>query len=175
MTYADPRAVFEIVSLAGGCIIGRTRLQKCTCGLELTGLGYGFSFFYKRFGPYSEDLKLACDDADALGLVHEQRRTANWGGEYSAFVTGAADGARDEPVKRQARVQLLKIMITADPIALELAVTAAFLAAKGVPNPWDEVKARKQAKATISAVKKAKKLYRELRTVPTPTPLPNIA
>ena len=174
MTYADPNAVFDIVNLAGGRIVGRTRLQKCTCGLELTGLGYGFSFSYKHFGPYSEDLKIACNDADALGLVREQRKTATWGGEYSAFVAAAAIDAKSDQKKRPARELLLQIMASADPIALELAITAAYLAAKGVRNPWSEVEERKQEKATPNAVKSAKKLYREMQSVRTPTPLPDI-
>ncbi|HTQ14168.1 MAG TPA: hypothetical protein VMH86_09855 [Rhizomicrobium sp.] len=173
MTYADPRAVQEIVLLAGGTIVGRTKLQKCACALELTGLGYGFPFTYKHFGPYSEDLKLACNDADALGLVCEQRRRANWGGEYSVFVAHG-DHVDEDDSKRASRQALLKKMIEADSVTLELAITAAYLAAKSVRTPWEVVQERKEDKATPRALERARALYRDLLKVRTPVSLPEI-
>jgi uncharacterized protein len=54
-----PREVAQIISLAGGEIIGSTRLQKIGCLLDLVGAGVGFEFSYHIYGPYSEELNLA--------------------------------------------------------------------------------------------------------------------
>jgi hypothetical protein len=48
---------------------------------------------------------------------------------------------------------------------LELAVTAAFLAANGNPDAWDAVAVRKKAKATPARLANAKALYQVLRSV----------
>ena len=174
MKYAGPSAVQEIIADAGGRLIGRTRLQKCTCSLELTGLGYGFQFSYRHFGPYSEELQIACSDADALGLIEEQRKTATWGGHYSVFLTSSdAEKQRDADV-HAARIDLLRVMTAANPVALELAVTAAFLAANEVDDAWHEVAERKEDKASKTALDAAKALYREMMAVRTPRPLPAI-
>ena len=169
MSFVSPDAVVEILAEAGGRIVGRTRLQKAVCALELTGLGYGFSFNYRHFGPYSEELKLACDYADAKGLICEERKTATWGGEYSAFVTSAKPKEGGDNAKN--RETLLGIVVAADPVALELAVTAAFLASKGVVAPWGEVAERKRAKATARAMSDAKDLYKKMQSVNSPKPL----
>ena len=80
----------------------------------------------------------------------------------------------DADEKQKTRTQLLKIMIAADPVGLELAVTAAFLAANKVREPWHEVKVRKQDKASAEAIKLDKNLYRQIAKVKTPIALPAI-
>lgn len=173
MSYVNPKAVVEILALAGGKIIGRTRLQKAVCALELTGLGFGFTFSYKHFGPFSDELKFACDYADALGLIHEERKTATWGGEYSVFATHAEASAERSDTDKS-REALLRVMVDTNPIALELAITAAFLASKGFVSPWGEVAVRKKAKATPQAMSEAKELYQQLKSVEVPKALPDI-
>ena len=63
----------------------------------------------------------------------------------------------------------------ADPIELELAATAAFLAAEGVPDPWEETAKRKPEKAEGNRLANAKVLYKALRSIRTPKKLPEIA
>lgn len=167
-----PKAVAEIISLAGGRIVGRTKLQKSACALELTGLGYGFQFKYKHFGPYSEELKIACGDGDALGYFNEKSETANWGGWYSVFE--ATPAAPSNAIQKQ-RSEILSITTGADPVDLELAITAAFLAANGVKQPWREVEIRKPTKAAPDRIMAAKELYKRLAEIQTPRALPNIA
>jgi uncharacterized protein YwgA len=70
--------VATIVGVAGS-LVGRTRLQKTVSLLEMTGLGYGFTFDYHRFGPFSEDLVVSTDRAVALNYVIEEERRASWG------------------------------------------------------------------------------------------------
>jgi len=166
-----PKAIAELISLAGGRIIGRTKLQKSACALELTGLGYGFQFTYKHFGPYSEELKIACSDAQALGYICEKTEDASWGGWYSVFTAPAATPKSESD---QHRSELLAVTAAADSVDLELAVTAAFLATNGVKDPWHEVEVRKPTKASPDRLKSAKVLYRNLSTIKTPRALPSI-
>jgi len=173
MTEASPKAVADLIYRAGGRLVGRTKLQKSACPLEMAGLGYGFRFNYRLFGPYSDELQVACDDADALGLIKERKKSASWGGSYYAFESGESQLPAKPSVART-RSRLLKIAAEADPVELELAVTAAFLSSNGVATPWDKVAARKPAKATEMRMAKAKELYGKLLRVPTPKPLPKI-
>ena len=156
----------DLVRDAGGRIVGRTRLQKIAFLLELTGLGDGFDFEYRHYGPYSEQLANAISTATLFGKISEEERQAQWGGSYSVFST---DLPRRSDIP-SARMQLIDQAAQADPIALELAATAAFLAAEGEKSPWDETARRKPDKATHLA--HAKTIYSRLTRIDTPKPLP---
>lgn len=159
----------EIVRDAGGHIVGRTKLQKIAFFLEAAGVGDGFPFRYKHFGPYSEQLAAAAQHAAAIGLISEEERTANWGGHYSVYST-AASGSPSHP----ARAQLAHELVEADAVELELAATAAFLAREGVSDAWAETARRKPEKAEEGRLERAQQLYQRLRQVQTPQPLPPI-
>jgi hypothetical protein len=152
--------VADIVRDAGGRIVGRTRLQKIGYLLELSGLGAGFSFEYRHYGPYSEELAVAARNSKLLGLLDEEERPTDWGGFYSVFTVNEA------PAVRGVRPELIGIAADADPIELELAATAAFLSLEGADDPWGETAKRKP--------EKAKRLYRRLQKIKTPTRLPRI-
>ena len=64
---SEAQKAAEIVRDAGGHIVGRTRLQKIAYLLEITGLGAGFPFRYKHYGPYSEQLADAAETAQIFG------------------------------------------------------------------------------------------------------------
>jgi hypothetical protein len=80
----------EIVKDTGGRLVGRTKLQKVAYLLELAGLGAGFQFEYRHYGPYSEDLADAMQLAVAFDLVSEEERKADWGGTYSIYTFSGA-------------------------------------------------------------------------------------
>lgn len=160
----------EIVRDAGGYIVGRTKLQKIGFFLEVAGVGAGFPFRYKHYGPYSEQLAFAAQHAAALRLIEENELVANWGGEYSTFRAELPP----DPSTSFARTQLAQEMSHADPVELELAATAAFLANENFPDPWTETARRKPEKAGDGRLEQAKQLYARLRQVPTPRPLPQI-
>jgi hypothetical protein len=175
MADANPKAVADLIFRAGGHLIGRTRLQKSACLLELAGVGYGFQFGYRLFGPYSDELQTASEDADALGLIKERKMSANWGGWYSAFDSKIKKGSvTSKPGITRTRAQLLRIAAAADPVELELAITAAFLSANGIQTPWEKVAARKAAKATPVNMAGAKALYSKFLRVATPRALPKV-
>lgn len=171
MTGGTAKDVAAVVGSAGE-LVGRTRMQKTMALLEMTGLGYGYKFEYYKFGPYSEDLVASLERAVALQYVSESERRANWGGHYSIF-----SSTRHEPTGNAARDELIRIARDADAIALELAVTAAFLAAhEGIVDAWGEVSKRKAEKITRGRLDTAKKLYRAFANVKgLEVPLPAIA
>src|SRR4051812_11178122 len=150
-----------IVRDAGGYIVGRTKLQKIGFFLEAAGVGGGFPFRYKHYGPYSERLAAAAQHAAALRLINENSGVANWGGQYSTFHTPLPP----DPLAHPARRQLALEMVNADAVELELAATAAFLANDGFPDPWAETARRKPDKADGGRLDKAKQLYLRLRSI----------
>jgi hypothetical protein len=154
--------------MAGGEIIGTTRFQKIGCLLELVGAGAGFDFAYHLFGPYSEALSIAATDAGALDLMKIEERTASWGGRYCIY---RAEVTGSENVPSAVR-KLAKKAAAADSVELELAVTAAFLAKNGRPDPWDEVASRKADKA--DRLVRAKALYAAFKKFDLPQPLPSV-
>lgn len=165
----DVEKVANLVRDSGGRIIGRTRLQKIAYLLELTGLGDGFSFEYRHYGPFSSDLADAARKAALLDLIDEAEHQASWGGFYSVF---SNDRPADDGIP-PARVKLARVAANADPIELELAATAAFLASES-KSPWEETAERKPEKASEERLVKARALYQTLRGIETPVPLPEI-
>ena len=162
--------VAQIVRDAGGQIIGRTRLQKLAYLLEVSGLGAGFAFKYKHYGPYSEDLANAAESAHLVGTLEERQCQTDWGGFYSIYSVVGSNSISPNA----ARVALASLAVDADPVELELAATAVFLSRDGFDEPWLETLKRKPEKATDLRLKRAKELYKEMLTIRTPTPLPRI-
>ena len=166
----DWQKAAEIVRDAGGEIVGRTRLQKVAYLMEVAGLGAGFRFEYRHYGPYSEDLADSIQLAHAFDLVDEEERRANWGGFYSIFHATPQVGKAD-----QRRKTFAELAAQIDAIELELAATAAYLSiTERVEDPWAETARRKPDKAKDGRLDKAKAAYRELLTLQTPKELPRI-
>jgi hypothetical protein len=157
-----------IVRDAGGYIVGRTKLQKMAYFLEVSGLGAGFQFRYKHYGPYSEQLTVAAQHAAALRLIIETESVANWGGLYSTFQSHIPSDPNPNP----ARIRIAQEMVNADAVELELAATALFLAREGFGDPWFEAARRKPDKAEGGRLDRSKQLYKRLQRVQTPRSLP---
>jgi len=166
----EAHRVAAIVRDAGGQVVGRTRLQKIAYFLEASGLGTGFRFRYKHYGPYSEQLAAAAQHAAALKLIVENESVANWGGLYSIFHSQIPP----DPDSNPARIQISQEMVNADAVELELAATALFLAHEGFDDPWSETARRKPDKADGDRLEKAKRLYQRLQRIRTPHPLPEL-
>lgn len=160
----------EIIRDAGGYIVGRTKLQKIGFFLEAAGVGAGFPFRYKHYGPYSEQLAAAAQHAAALRLIVENESVANWGGPYSTF----ASLLPPDQSPNQTRLRLAHEMVSADAVELELAATAVYLAHERFPDPWGETARRKPDKAEGGRIERARQLYHRIRQIPTPYALPNI-
>lgn len=157
----------DIIRSAGGRLVGRTRLQKVAYLLEITGAGSGFVFEYRHYGPFSEDLANATSSAKLSGLIHETEHPTAWGGWYSVF---EADKNRSE--EGEPRKSFILAATAANPVELELAATAAFLALEGETDPWQETARRKPDKS--SSIDAAKHLYASLEKFSMPHRLPTI-
>lgn len=160
----------DVVSNAGGQIVGRTRLQKVTYLLKLAGYVSDFNFEYKHYGPYSEDLARSIELANVFDLVEEDERPTEKGGFYSIYRCAPRNTNEDQTAR-----EFSSRAARSGAIALELAATAAYLKAEeGVEDPWDEVANRKPEKASAQNLQAARLLYQELAALPTRTRLPKI-
>ncbi|MEQ9641611.1 MAG: hypothetical protein RIM84_16420 [Alphaproteobacteria bacterium] len=166
-----------LVRDAGGKLVGRTRLQKVAFLTQLAGFPSEFSFEYRHYGPYSEDLAEAMEIAAGLRLVAEEEQKAAWGGRYSIYRTDSplAQGASSHDQEA-----FIHAAASVGAIELELAATAAYLYAReGIGritdgDPWEETRRRKPEKAADGRLAKAKRAYGRLRALQTPMPLPAI-
>lgn len=158
-TITEARQAASVVCDAGGEIVGRTRLQKIAFLLEAAGVGSGFTFQYKHYGPYSEDLATAVSTANALTLITEIQQRAAWGGMYSIYSCTQALEQTTEVSRRTIAEEGAR----ADAIELELAATALFLASQGERDPWGETARRKPDKAALHRIANARELYNRLR------------
>ncbi len=151
--------VATIIADAGGRVVGRTRLQKICYLLSVAELEEGFSFSYKHYGPYSEDLVAAARKSILLGLTKEAELPTSWGGTYSIY-TSSAPTSGDE-----IRAKFVMTAAGADAVELELAATAVFLANEGFSDPWSETARRKPEKAEAGRIERAKSLLLKLSSI----------
>lgn len=171
-TVEEARRVASIIRDAGGRVVGRTRLQKMAFILEASGLGSGFPFIYKHYGPYSEELSGASRTAAILGLLNETESPASWGGMFSIFEANIPP----DPNVPEARRRITQETVNADAIELELAATALYLhfARIGAANVWAETARRKPDKSASGRLDRARALYERIRQIQTPAPLPQL-
>ena len=162
--------IAAVVRDAGGRVVGRTKLQKLTYFLVVSGLEEDVPFLYQHYGPYSESVAVAAREAHLLGLMHEKEEQAGWGGTYSIFTVEG----KSENVVPASRLQLAKIAADADAVELELAATALFLFKEDRTDAWQETERRKPEKAMHGRLEKAKSLYQRLSAVETPERLPQL-
>jgi uncharacterized protein YwgA len=77
--YELHKKVADIVRDTGGELVGRTRLQKITYLSQLAGFSSDFTFEYRHYGPYSEELADATRIAAGLKLLEEEKHPTEWG------------------------------------------------------------------------------------------------
>lgn len=162
-----PDGVRKLISLAGGSLPGKTRLHKTAYLLEAFGVGFGFDFRYHYYGPYSDDLALAAEDAMALGLLRGTMHRSTFGIPYVIYEIPPefrqCDDLSDEGQTGATRRQLLEILRRYDTVSLELAATAHFLSTHGFSDrAWDETVRRKREKSTFERLESARRLLNEL-------------
>ncbi len=168
---SDRQKAANIVRDAGGEIVGRTKLQKIAYLLELAGLGEGFPFEYRHYGPYSEELSDAIWAADLFGLVRETEKPTKWGGKYSIYKIPK----KTELQVDSDRTVLARTLAGFNSVELELAATAAFISAEeNFSDPWEETGRRKPEKTGDGRLEKAKAVYKEILALDTLQRLPPI-
>jgi uncharacterized protein len=154
--------VARLIWLNGGQLIGKTRLQKTTYFLEELNAGFGFEFTYHHYGPYSEELASATDDAEALNMLNVAWKTSQDGTEYAIFEEKDPPSGGDDPNDATRRA-ILRVLNGFSAVELELAATADFLERRGYKeDSWSETRRRKGSKITPQRLARAKQLLIEL-------------
>lgn len=159
-------AAIQIVKDADGEVVGRTRIQKMAYLLELAGVGSGFKFSYKHYGPFSQHLAEFLQVASLFKFVEEEKISTDWGAKYSIY------RVKEKNSVEGVRKEIIDLAKKAGAIELELAATAVFLAAEGYTDAWAETSRRKPEKA--SKIDGARQLYIQLTKVQTDNPWPEV-
>ena len=156
--------VSAIVRLAGGEIVGKTRLQKIAYLLQTKGSGFrNMDFDYHNFGPYSAELSFAAEDAESLGYLTTEERAGYHSVPYTVFRSTDCAAKLDDREEMKACKADLEVMSGYSALVLELAATAIYLKRNGYAEHfWEEVLKRKSLKATQPRIRHAKKLLRQL-------------
>lgn len=165
--------VAGIIQAAGGSLIGRTKLQKTVYLINAAGWESDFAFRYFHYGPYSETLAEAMENARLLDLIKESKGSTNSGNPYFVYETVSEPEQAivfEEPIKC-----LIKKAGKANAIELELATTALYLAKEEkCDTPWQETKRRKPEKSSQGFLENAKNFYATLREC-APEALPDLS
>lgn len=155
------------VSLAGGSITGRVRLQKVMYLLQQKGLSGPFRFSYHHYGPFSRGVDEAISDAKAFcGLREAIRHRELDGAPFSVFELPYAEAQRRCSLgglaAEQARADISRMNAVTSTV-IEIAATIFWLKHEEcVPDWQDELSRRKGAKAGSGRVEKALALLAEL-------------
>ena len=165
MTWREQAALMaDIVNIAGGRLIGRTKLQKTVYLMHAAGWEQdAFSFCYFHYGPYSEAVVDAVDNAVLLNLLEEEEHATASGNPYWTYKSTQqagepATGFSDEICC------LIRKASKANAIELELAATALYLAQEEeCETPWKETERRKPQKSANGLLERAKTLYTDLK------------
>ena len=153
-----------VVDVAGGQVVGKTRLQKIAYLLEEMGLGYGLDFDYHNFGPFSAELAFAVDDAEALGYLESREKLGYHEVPYTTFEARPEAPKFEDDEKQSDRQEAVNTMEEYSAVVLELAATAVYLERNGyVESAWKEVKKRKAVKATKRRLNAARNLVQSLQ------------
>ena len=162
-----------LVRDAGGTLVGRTRLQKVAYLTKLAGFADDFTFDYRHYGPYSEELAEAMEIAVGLKIIQEEKRASASGATYSIYRTDA--GAADD-----GRAPFIRAAANTSAIELELAATAAYLyveeGCRGADgrDAWAITEKRKPGKAADGRLERAKEAYKKLVDIAPAGTLPPI-
>lgn len=155
----DIESVAKVVSLNGGTLIGKTRLQKTIYFMEILGIGFGYDYEYYHYGPYCEEVNNIVDISIMLDWISMEMKCGNFGVNYAIFHSSIDLSASDIEERRKS---LLNVLDRYDAICLELAATADFLHRDGFEDPWEETRRRKSSKSTEGRILKAKQLIGEI-------------
>jgi uncharacterized protein YwgA len=164
-TQEGDRLVAEIISAAGGRVVGRVRLQKIFYLLDRLGLGSGLDYDYHHYGPYSAELAEAVEDATAFGMVDERIERRSYDGvPYSIFQQPrVTPGPQIGQLECSKAVRALRRMQAETATVLELAATIDWLKNQERVDNWEhELVRRKGAKAEQGRVQQAQQLLRAL-------------
>jgi uncharacterized protein YwgA len=158
-------AIKSVISLNGGTIKGKTRLQKTFFFLENKGASLNLDFDYHHYGPYSETLSATLDFSHGDGVKIQERST---GSTMPSYDISLEDGNFEpKPVGCLSIAEVKSILNTLADFSsweLELAATVFYFKNSGMnlEESLEETKQRKTAKASTERLRKAQELLEKL-------------
>jgi uncharacterized protein YwgA len=163
MTIED--IVVGIVSLNGGELVGKTRLQKTVYLLENCGLEGEFDFTYHNYGPFSREVEEATEFAVISNRIEQNKKLGNHGIRYFEFISKEEAPNKLGNLDGEMIQESLKSMGGYSSIELELAATIAFLNNSGLDRDLvdGKVEELKPAKATDEKLQRAHNLLSDLQ------------
>jgi uncharacterized protein YwgA len=166
MTDKD-QLIADVITAAGGTVVGRVRLQKVFYLLDQLGLGSEFTYEYHHYGPYSSELTEAVADATAFQMISEKlEQRANDGVNYSIYHVDNSFVEDDKLLGGMDRVHAvaaLEEMNSQSSTVLELAATIHWLRHYERIQDWkDELRRRKGVKADGGRMERAEHLLHAL-------------
>jgi len=158
------RSLGEIVYLSGGKLVGKTRLQKTVYLLQEMGIDLGYDFDYHFYGPYSEEIDDDVKWAKYFQVLKTRDEPGNHAIPYTVFEIGATAVTHSEELRDDRTKAALSTLAHHGAVVLELAATLRYLQRNGYErNAEEELRLRKQSKASPERVVEAKQLLAELR------------
>ena len=160
----------SLVTAAGGEIVGKVRLQKIVYLLDQLGLNSGFSYEYRHYGPYSEDLADEVEGDRIFGRIKaDQKYRQRDGVPYVVY--GVGDPSKGDPTDRHPFPddlrEALAEMNRCSATVLELAATMHWLKVVEHLDNWRaELNKRKGVKAEEGRDNEALELLRKLELPP---------
>jgi uncharacterized protein len=161
--------IATLIEAAGGEIVGKTRLQKLVYLLDQVGIPTGFSFSYHHYGPYSEELSDAVDDAIVFRDIKAEQRRRSDGVPYTVYRSLRAhpDERTKQILASDAATAAIRGSSHRSATVLELAATIHWLTSvEGVPDWISELRRRKGVKTEAGRAEKALALLKELNLEP---------
>lgn len=158
--------VINVVALAGGRMVGRTRLQKTIYLLHALDMESDATYYYYNFGPFSDEITDGISDGKFSGLLSEQTsyRVID-GSPFSIFETlRKADEVQDVGgLSADEARGIIQILEAQSSTVLELAATIHWLKHIEQIDDWRaELGRRKGAKTENGRMEKAYELLQSL-------------
>ena len=158
--------VAKIISLAGGEIVGRTKLQKMVYLINRIGESEDFHFSYHHYGPYSPELSGQLDIEKLLEktVKEEIGHRVSDSAAYSVFRSSleVKDDNLSGLSKKDAS-DILEKLNEKSSVVLELAATIHWLRNQEKIDDWKkELRVRKGSKTDFGRMEKAEALLKDL-------------
>lgn len=164
--FRDELLAQAVISLAGGRVYGRIRMQKIVFLLDQMGFNSGFKYYYHHYGPYSEDLSRALDSAKVFRLIDEKIEYRSFdGARYSVFISNnkISDKIKSEIKCSDYFERTLTNLNERNSVVLELAATIVWISKYEKIQDWNsELNIRKGSKLENGRMDKAVHLLDEL-------------
>jgi len=134
-------------ALPSHSVTGKKRLQKLAFLLKLSGVDIEASFQIKTYGPFSQDIELACTMLSLFGDVEEKEVVIGYAGYLATEYSLTPDATKLEVELNEDSSELLLFLDKYPSVDLEVAATVAFFR-KNESSIKDAISSTEKLKAT---------------------------